>query len=103
MNDDLVAIIDFADELQVRKQRIFKVLRRLGITPTQRRDADRRGQNISMVTADEARLIRKEIGSGAGENGNSSAPALLDELGFLYLIRSLQRKEDSCCYNVLVL
>ena len=36
-----IAIVDLADDLQVRKQRIFKILLRLGIRPTQRRDPSR--------------------------------------------------------------
>ena len=86
MNDDLVAIIDLADELQVRKQRIFNGLKRLGINPTLRRDADR-GRSISLVTAEEARAIRREIGAISGEVGSSDGPALLEDVGFFYLIR----------------
>jgi phage antirepressor YoqD-like protein len=44
-----IAIVDLADDLQVRKQRIFKILRRLGIRPTQRRDARRGNQNVELA------------------------------------------------------
>jgi hypothetical protein len=34
IGEDRIAMVDLADELQVRKQRIFKILPRLGIRPT---------------------------------------------------------------------
>ncbi len=55
------AIVDLADDLQVRKQRIFKVLRRLGITPMQRRDPSRGNQNVVTLSQTEAATIRSEI------------------------------------------
>ncbi len=89
MDDDRIAIVDLADELQVRKQRIFKLLKRLGVSPTQRRDSERRGQNVAVVTAAEAADIRKELGrlaSVASPDG-ATAPLFLDDVGFFYLIR----------------
>ena len=39
-----IAIVDLADDLQVRKQRIFKILERLNIRPSQRREQSRGNQ-----------------------------------------------------------
>lgn len=61
MNEDRVAIIDLADEIQIRKQTIFKVLKRLGIQPTQRREPSRGNQNVATVTLPEAAAIRSEL------------------------------------------
>ena len=41
LTQERIAIVDLAEDLQVRKQRIFKVVRRLGIRPTQRREPNR--------------------------------------------------------------
>lgn len=59
--EERIAIVDLADDLQVRKQRIFKILRRLGIRPTQRREASRGNQNVATVSQAEAAAIRTEI------------------------------------------
>ena len=68
MDEERIAIVDLADDLQVRKQRIFKLLARLTIAPVQRRDAARGNQLVATVTQAEARIIRDEI-----EHGGSTA------------------------------
>lgn len=87
MDEERVAIVDLADELQVRKQRLFKLLKRLGITPTQRRDGDRRGQNVAVVTPAEASAIRAELAGLTSVGPDGSEPFVLGEdVGFFYLI-----------------
>lgn len=89
MDEDQIAIVDLADELQVRKQRIFKLLKRLGISATQRRDSERRGQNVAVVSAADAAALRKELSRLASADSADGAlfPLLLDDVGFFYLIR----------------
>jgi hypothetical protein len=89
MDEDRIAIVDLADELQVRKQRLFKIMKRLEIMATQRRDSERGGQNVAVVSASEAAAIRKEIGSPSSADSSETAlsPQLLDDVGFFYLIR----------------
>lgn len=58
---DRIAIPELADELQCRKQTLFKIAKRLGITPVKRRDADRRNQLVATVTPAEALAIRSEL------------------------------------------
>ncbi|HEY3131175.1 MAG TPA: hypothetical protein VGL91_17090 [Acidobacteriota bacterium] len=88
-----IAIVDLADDLQVRKQRIFKILPRLGIRPTQRREASRGNQNVATVSQAEAIAIRAEIEKSAGRpSDNSSLSAATaafysDDVGFFYLIQ----------------
>jgi hypothetical protein len=87
--DERIAIVDLADELQVRKQRLFKLLGRLGIQPTQRRDSERRGQNVAVISAADAAALRKELArlSSADSPGGVESPVFLDDVGFFYLIR----------------
>jgi hypothetical protein len=88
-----IAIVDLADDLQVRKQRIFKILPRLDIRPTQRREPTRGNQNVATVSRSEAAAIRAEIvkSSDASMTG-SSAPGSAavfssDDVGFFYMIQ----------------
>lgn len=89
-----IAIVDLADDIQVRKQRIFKVVRRLGIRPTQRREPSRGNQNVATVTPNEASTIRAEIVKSSATPGADSGQALggpavyyLDDVGFFYVIQ----------------
>jgi hypothetical protein len=88
-----IAIVDLADDLQVRKQRIFKILQRLGIRPTQRRDPNRGNQNVATVSQTEAVAIRSEIEKSSESAGGSNArpgsfaPFVADDVGFFYLIQ----------------
>jgi hypothetical protein len=90
-----IAIVDLADELQVRKQRIFKLLPRLGIRASQRREANRGNQNVATVTIEEAAVIRKDLATSiqtVGEgvlqlSGASSSPSFSDDVGYFYVIQ----------------
>jgi hypothetical protein len=89
-----IAIVDLADDMQVRKQRIFKILKRLNIRPTQRREQSRGNQNVATVSAADAAAIRAEIlkSSGSPVVGNSSlnggaAVFYSDDVGFFYVIQ----------------
>lgn len=95
-----IAIVDLADDLQVRKQRIFKILSRLGIRPTQRRDSSRGNQNVATVSQTEEAAIRSEIkkspesaGTGTARPGGF-APFATDDVGFFYLVQ-LEPEHDS--------
>ena len=100
-----IAIVDLADDLQVRKQRIFKVLVRLGIRPTQRREASRGNQNVATVSEAEAAVIRTEIEKSresAGSDGARSgtfASSSSGDVGFFYLIQ-LEPEHDSGRFKV---
>ena len=100
-----IAIVDLADDLQVRKQRIFKILPRLGIRPTQRREASRGNQNVATVSHSEAVAIRAEIEKAAaststdGSRVGSPAAFAADDVGFFYLIQ-LEPEHDSGRFKV---
>jgi len=85
-----IAIVDLADDLQVRKQRIFKILPRLGIRPTQRREPSRGNQNVATMSQSEAITIRAEIERSSGGGSSPSGPSAVfysDDVGFFYLIQ----------------
>lgn len=98
MTEERVAIVDLADDLQVRKQRIFKLLPRLGILTTQRRESSRGNQKVATVSLEEAAAIRNELtrSSDLLENGDSQVPRsgecgpsffFSDYVGVFYLIQ----------------
>ena len=94
-SQERIAIVDLADDLEVRKQRIFKILPRLGIRPTQRRREPNRGnQNVATVSPREAAAIRAEIekssetsGTGNSPPSGSTAAFSSDDVGFFYMIQ----------------
>lgn len=91
-DDDAVSILELADELQVRKQRIFKTIPRLGITTRLRRDPDRGNQNIATVSHAEALAIRRELArpnpmSGSESSGDSVSASPPEDAGYFYLIQ----------------
>ena len=104
--EERIAIVDLADDLQVRKQRIFKVVRRIGIRPMQRREPSRGNQNVATVTANEASAIRAEIVKSADTPGADSGIALggpavyySDDVGFFYLVQ-LEPQHDPRRFKV---
>jgi hypothetical protein len=91
-DDDRVIIVELADDLQVRKQRLFKVMARLGIRSVLRRESARLGRTVATVTQAEALRIREVLARPA-QAPASSAPVELgawpagDEIGVFYLIQ----------------
>jgi hypothetical protein len=101
-----IAIVDLADDLQVRKQRIFKILPRLGIRPTQRREQSRGNQNVATVSPTEAAEIRAEIvrfsdtsATGSSPQPGSVAVYYSDDVGFFYIIQ-LEPEHDRGRFKV---
>jgi hypothetical protein len=92
--EERVAIIDLADELQIRKQTIFKVVKRLRIQTQDRRESARGNQKVATVTRLEATAITNELRQSRSSDSvgvsaplNLAADFLNDEIGFYYLIQ----------------
>jgi hypothetical protein len=105
MSDHLISVIDLAAQHGIRKQTIFKVLKRLGIGPTKRRGANSRGQVVAYITQEEARMVVDDLrsrpsSSAPGDEDSGSIPeAILDEQGVFYLL-SLEPKSDPGRFKV---
>jgi hypothetical protein len=80
-----IAITELADELQCRKQTLFKIAKRLGIQSTMRRDLDRRNQLVATVTPPEASRIRDEF--IARVRTGTETETLVVEDGFFYIVQ----------------
>ena len=86
---DLIPVAELADELGTYRATIFKVVKRLGIQPVKRRDSERGGQQIALVTPAEASAVREEFTAGRRSGTDASGDTLLlapDE-GRFYLIQ----------------
>ncbi len=70
-----IAVVELADELQIRKQTIFKVLKRLGIHTVKRRESDRRGQMIAVISKAEAEAVRNDLRRMASAGGDVNGPS----------------------------
>jgi hypothetical protein len=83
-----ISIGELADELQCRRQSLFKIVARLGIEPTKEKKADRGGQQVAMVTPEEAMNIRKEflLRMRGSDQPDAGEPFLVND-GVFYLIQ----------------
>ena len=105
MPDDFISVIDLAARHGIHKQTVFKVLKRFGIEPTKRRGASNRGQSISYITQDEARIVvdalrSSDSSSASGDGDSPSIPeVLLAEKGVFYLL-SLEPESDPGRFKV---
>jgi len=89
MIEHLISVIDAANKLGIRKQQLFKVIKRLGISTTKHKSSDHRGQPISYISNNDFDLIVNEYvntsGYGDGE-GTVKTSEQLDH-GVFYLIQ----------------
>ncbi|HSP61894.1 MAG TPA: hypothetical protein VLQ90_02830 [Pyrinomonadaceae bacterium] len=85
-----IAVIDLAAELQLRKQTIFKVLKRLGIRAQPRREEERGNQLIATISQDDAAAIRADL-RRPSPPVSREAPDLSaftgEEVGLFYVIQ----------------
>ena len=93
MGEDLISVIDVARQHGKRKATVFKVLKRLGITPAKRRSESSKNQLIACITQEEFRLVAVEMQRGTdrydAETGDEDRPDdfVSAEVGVFYLIQ----------------
>jgi hypothetical protein len=93
MGSFTISVMDFAQNNGLRKQTVFKVLKRLHIEPSKSRgDSENHGQVISYITEDDARRVLEELAStistrnrrkGKDTQKQESAPY---DVGVFYLL-----------------
>jgi hypothetical protein len=92
VSEDLISVIDVASQTGERKQRIFKILKRLGIETSKMRSAANRGQLIAYITAEEFRRVCGDMKASASpdsegrEEAQTTPEVLLAEQGVFYLL-----------------
>jgi hypothetical protein len=91
MQKEKISVIDLANQLGKRKQTIFKVITRLRITPVRMSGLANRGQKISYVTSEQARLIAETLANKPrgieDAESLSNVPVLDFEEGYFYLVK----------------
>jgi hypothetical protein len=87
MPEELISVIDLAKKLETRKQTVFKVLNRLGITTMKQRHSGHKNQEIAYITIQAA----KQVADSFKDRRNSNEKAITDEItssnGVFYLIQ----------------
>ena len=101
MAEQMLSVRDAAVELGMRKQTIFKVMKRLGITGVKRRDASARNQLVSYITQSEVVRIRDAAQEKLLKtNGEPSDDGFISaEVGVFYLLQ-LEPEHDPTRFKV---
>jgi hypothetical protein len=88
----MITVIEGADRLGVRKQTVFKVLKRLGIETRKERHSAHRGQCMAYITVSDFQRVQEELTArrnglplDSGENTSKDLSPV--EFGLFYLIQ----------------
>ena len=73
MDENIISVIDAAAQLGTRKQQLFKIIKRLGLSTTKRRNSSHKNQVISYITKDDLDLIVRHMAAAKSENEESKA------------------------------
>ena len=87
MNDNLISVIEAATKLGMRKQTLFKVIKRLGINTSKQRNSSHRGQAIAYIAKADFDLILNQ--TITQDKTNDVGPTLSTQIdhGVFYLIQ----------------
>lgn len=87
MSEELISVIDVAKKIGKRKQSLFKVLTRLGISVTKQRHSAHRNQKIAYITMEEFNRVvdHVRVGQNSNEETNITNINLMND-GVFYLI-----------------
>lgn len=105
MSEDLISVIDVANHHGKHKQTIFKVLRRLGIEASKRRNLSSKNQLVAYITQDDFRRVSEELSllverREPGIDDNEETDDFVSaETGVFYLIQ-LEPSFDPCRFKV---
>lgn len=93
MAENLISVKEFAEQHGLRRQTVFKVIKRLGIEQAKSRGGEaNRGQTISYISEHDGRLVLEAIASNSKpQNGNKNekfeaTDAYLYDIGVFYLL-----------------
>jgi hypothetical protein len=105
MSQELISVIDVAHRHHKKKSTVFRVLKRLGITPHKRRDSSSGNQLVAYITIAEAERVGQELLAGANRlpqvsaHNQGSDEFVSAEIGVFYLIQ-LEPDHDSGRFKV---
>jgi len=91
MSKELISVIDVAKKLGIRKQTIFKALKRFGIDTIKQPHSEHRGQSIAYITIEESKRVVDHFKMVSDKNVFNSAqgpsPSYSSGYGVFYLIQ----------------
>ena len=88
MDKKTISVIEAAKELQVSKQQLFKVIKRLGIDTIKQRSSNHRNQLIAFIDDSHLDFIRNHLSSTSSKGDGNNDKAEWDvERGVFYLIQ----------------
>ena len=89
MDENLISVIDAATQLGTRKQQVFKIIKRLGLSTTKQRSSSHKNQVISYITRDDLDLIIRHLAAAKPENegGGEASSTFQVDRGVFYLIQ----------------
>lgn len=88
MDDEIISVIDAAAQLGTRKQQLFKIIKRLGLSTIKQRNSGHKNQVISYITKDDFDLIGNHMAAGQEESEQRGAASTFQvDRGVFYLIQ----------------
>jgi hypothetical protein len=101
MDKELISVIDAASQLGVpHRQTLFKIIKRLGLSPVKQRNSSHRNQIVSYITVDDLELIRKHLfATRLDTNEDATSNEQYIDRGVFYLIQ-LEPKHDPGRFKV---
>lgn len=87
MNDNQISVIDAANKLGMRKQTLFKLIKRLGINTAKQRNSSHRGQAIVYITDTDFDLICNQLNTQDETSDTGPSLSVLIDHGVFYLIQ----------------
>lgn len=100
INDNLISVIDVANYHGRHKQTIFKVLKRLGIETSKKRNSLNNNQQVAYITQEDFRLVSAELSLAVERQQASDEDDFISaEFGLFYLIQ-LEPVLDPCHFKV---
>ena len=101
MNENLISVIDAAAQLGTRKQQLFKIIKRLGVSTSKHRNSGHKNQVIAYITKDDLDLIIRHMAAGKSDTGEGSEASSTFQVdrGVFYLIQ-LEPEHDAGRFKV---
>lgn len=91
MEKELISIIDAAKQLGKYKQTLFKIIKKLKITPTKQKHSQHRGQAIAFISKEEFDRIAEYFSAHQNSSKENDIAlfndATLTDIGVFYLIQ----------------
>ncbi|OPY80312.1 MAG: hypothetical protein A4E70_01797 [Syntrophus sp. PtaU1.Bin005] len=86
MNENQISVIDAANKLGMRKQSLFKIIKRLGVNTSKERNSSHKGQAITYITEADFDLIASQIHTQGKKDSEEPSTSSQIDRGVFYLI-----------------